>query len=83
VRVLVNKGFIGYRTYGKSNEYYPEISKKEYTKVFFKHAIKGFFNNSASKLVSFFASENDLSLSELEQLKKQVEEQIKKKKKSE
>lgn len=83
VRVLVNKGFIGFRTYGKSNEYYPIISKQEYTKVFFKNVVKGFFNNSASKLVSFFTSENDLSLSELEQLKKQLEEQIEQKKKSE
>ena len=80
VRVLVNKGFIGFKTYGKSNEYHPKVGKKEYTKAFFKGITKSFFNNSASKLVSFFASENDLSLSELEQLKKQVEEQIEKKK---
>ncbi|HAF31330.1 MAG TPA: hypothetical protein DCG75_20010 [Bacteroidales bacterium] len=83
VRVLVSKGFIGFTTYGKSNEYYPEVSKKEYTKAFFKGITKSFFNNSASKLVSFFTSENDLSITELEQLKKQVEEQIEKKKKSE
>lgn len=82
VRVLVNKGFIGFKTYGKSNEYFPLISKNEYTKVFFKGIIKGFFNNSTSKLVSYFASGNDLSLSELEQLKKQVEQQIVQKKKS-
>ncbi len=82
VRVLVNKGFIGYKTYGKSNEYFPKIKKGEYAKVFFKGAVKSFFNNSASKLVSFFANENDLSLSELEQLKKQVEDQIEKRKKS-
>ena len=82
VRVLVNKGFIGFKTYGKSNEYFPQVSKKDYASVFFKGAIKSFFNNSASKLVSFFATENELSISELEQLKKQVEEQIEKKKKS-
>lgn len=82
VRVLVSKGFIGFKTYGKSNEYYPEISKREYAKVFFTSAVKSFFNNSASKLVSFFATENELSITELEQLKKQVEEQLEKKKKS-
>ena len=81
VRVLVNKGFIRFKTYGKSNEYRPKVSKKEYTKVFFKGFTKSFFNNSASKLVSFFTTENDLSLTELEQLKKQVEEQIVLKKK--
>ena len=26
IRVLVNKGFIGYQTYGKVNEYYPLVS---------------------------------------------------------
>lgn len=83
VRVLVNKGFIKFKTYGKSNEYHPKVSKKEYTKVFFKSVTKSFFNNSASKLVSFFTTENDLSLTELEQLKKQVEDQIELKKKSE
>ncbi len=82
VRVLVNKGFIGFKTYGKSNQYFPKISKKEYAKAFVKNTVKSFFNNSASKLVSFFASENELSITELEQLKKQVEEQIELKKKS-
>lgn len=83
VRVLVNKGFIGFKTYGKSNQYFPKISKKEYAKAFVKNTVKSFFNNSASKLVSFFAIENELSITELEQLKKQVEEQIELKKKSE
>ncbi|MBI9053251.1 MAG: BlaI/MecI/CopY family transcriptional regulator [Bacteroidales bacterium] len=83
VRVLVNKGFINFKTYGKSNEYHPKVGKTEYTKVFFKGITKNFFNNSASKLVSFFTSENDLSLTELELLKKQVEEQIELKKKTE
>lgn len=82
VRVLVNKGFIKFKTYGKTHEYHPKVSKKEYTKVFFMGITKSFFNNSASKLVSFFTAENDLSLTELEQLKKQVEEQIELKKKS-
>jgi len=82
VRVLVTKGFIGFKTYGKSNQYFPKIGKKEYAKVFVTGAVKSFFNNSASKLVSFFATENELSISELEQLKKQVEEQIELKKKS-
>ena len=82
VRILVNKGFIGFKTYGKSNEYYPLISKKEYAKVFVKGVVKGFFNNSASRLVSFFTTENDLTITELEKLKKQLEKQIELKKKA-
>ena len=32
IRVLVQKGFVKFRTYGKSNEYYPTISKETYSK---------------------------------------------------
>lgn len=36
VRVLVNKGFIGFKTYGKSNQYFPKISKK----IMLKHLLR-------------------------------------------
>ena len=77
IRVLVKKGFIGHKTYNKANEYYPLINKDEYTKVNFKRLMIGYFNNSPEKFASFFANENNLTLSELEEIKKIVEEQIK------
>ena len=80
VRVLVKKGFIGFNSYGKINEYYPLIQKSEYTKIFMKGIIKNFFNSSTQKLVSFFTGDSDLSLSELEQMKKAIEEQMEKRK---
>ncbi len=77
IRVLVKKGFIGHKTYNKANEYYPLINKDEYSKVNFKRLMIGYFNNSPEKFASFFANENNLTLSELEEIKKIVEEQIK------
>ena len=77
IRVLVNKGFIGYQTYGKVNEYYPLVSKDEYSKLYFNQVVRNYFSNSYQKFASFFAKENDLSLSELEEIKKIVETQIK------
>ncbi len=38
--------------------------------------IKNFFNNSASQFASFFTNETNLSLTELEELKKIVEKKI-------
>jgi BlaI family transcriptional regulator, penicillinase repressor len=38
--------------------------------------IKDFFNNSASQFASFFTDETNLSLSELEELKRLVEKKI-------
>src|SRR5690242_20501472 len=77
VRVLVKKNFIGFKTYGKSNEYYPLISKKEYFKHKLKPIVTNYFDGSKRELASFFAN-NQLSLSELEEVKSLIEEKIKK-----
>ncbi len=80
VRVLVKKGFIEFNTYGKVNEYYPAIKKNDYSSFFFKSMMKNFFNNSTSKFASFFSKNNDVSISELEEMKQILEEQINKRK---
>nr|WP_066631477.1 BlaI/MecI/CopY family transcriptional regulator [Labilibacter marinus] len=81
IRVLVKKQAIGFNTYGKVNEYYPLIKKSDYTKKFMKTLVKNFFNNSQQQFASFFAKESDLSLSELEELKAMIDQQISDKKK--
>lgn len=79
IRVLVRKGFIGYNTYGKINEYYPLVSKSDYFQNHVKSIIDHFFNGSAPEFASFFANEQ-LNLSELEEIQKLIEDRIKKKK---
>lgn len=81
VGVLVKKGFIGFNTYGKIREYYPLISKEEYSKESFKGLFSRFFNNSTENFASFFAKEEDISLSDLEKMKQIVEEEINNRKK--
>lgn len=76
IRVLVKKKYIGFNTYGKTNEYYPLISQEEYSAGFFKGFFARFFNNSATRFTSFFAKDNELSLDELEEMKQIIEQQI-------
>jgi BlaI family penicillinase repressor len=76
IRVLVKKNFIGFKTYGKINEYYPLISKTDYFKSKLKPIIKNYFNGSKRDLASFFANTH-LNLSELEEVKSLIEEKIK------
>lgn len=76
IRVLVGKKFIGYKTYGKSNEYYPLISKAEYFNRKLKPIVANYFNGSIANVTSFFANAQ-LNLSELEAVKKLIEEKIK------
>ncbi|MDJ1466211.1 BlaI/MecI/CopY family transcriptional regulator [Xanthocytophaga flava] len=72
VRILETKGFVGHNAYGKTHEYYPLISKTDYTRFYFKNFLKGYFGGSFAGLVSFFAKEEDVDLKELEELLKNV-----------
>nr|WP_294942104.1 BlaI/MecI/CopY family transcriptional regulator [uncultured Mucilaginibacter sp.] len=78
---MADKGFVGYKLFGNSREYYPLIAKADYFSTHVNGLIKSFFNNSASQFASFFTRETNLSASELEDLKKIIEQEINKKKK--
>lgn len=78
VRILEKKGFVGYVAYGKTHEYYPIVQKKDYTKAFLKNFVGGYFSNSYKQMVSFFAQEENLSLKDMEELQRIIEEEIKK-----
>ncbi|SHJ29681.1 BlaI/MecI/CopY family transcriptional regulator [Aquimarina spongiae] len=78
---MKDKGFVDYTLYGKSREYYPLVKKTDYFSKHVNGLIKNFFNNSASQFASFFTEETNLSTSELEELKKIVDQQLQKQKK--
>ncbi|MBU0488343.1 MAG: BlaI/MecI/CopY family transcriptional regulator [Bacteroidetes bacterium] len=81
IRILEKKGFVGYTAYGKSHEYYPLVSKDDYTRSYFRNFVSGYFSNSYKQMVSFFAKEQNLSLRELEEIKELMDKEIKRKKK--
>ena len=78
---IIDKGFVAYNQHGSNREYYPLIKKTEYFSKNINLLIKDFFNNSASQFASFFTNETNLSLSELEELKRIVEKKIQNKQK--
>jgi len=80
VRILEKKGFVSHIAYGKTHEYFPLITREEYTKNFVGSVVENYFQNSFRQLVSFFAHENQLSISELEEIKTLMESEINKKK---
>lgn len=77
IRVLVKKGFIGFRTYGKINEYYPLITKAQYFNSRIKPSISNYMEDPAAIFASYF-SNTKLSLVELQEIKELIEEKIKK-----
>ena len=83
VRVLVKKGFVGYKAYGNTHLYYPLVSKEEYINNYFGKFIKEYFNNSFTNIVHFFSKQNKLKLSEVDEIIKMLNQQKKEKKNNE
>ena len=64
LRVLEKKGFVGYKAYGKSHEYYPLVDRDSYTSTFMSSVLDRFFGGSTSRMVSFLTSSKAISLEE-------------------
>jgi len=72
IRILEKKGYIGHNAYGKTHEYFPLISKKDYTRTFMKTFMRNYFSGSFQEMVSFFAKEDNMSLSDLDEMMDEV-----------
>jgi len=72
VRILEKKGFVDHKAYGRTYEYFPIVSKKEYSSFSVKNLVSNYFEGSMNELVSFLVEENDLSIAELNELMKNL-----------
>jgi predicted transcriptional regulator len=80
VRILEKKKFVGYKAYGKTHEYFPLVAKEDYRNEIMGNVVKNYFSNSFQQLVSFFATDKQLSLKELEEVRILLDEEISKQK---
>jgi len=76
VRILERKGFVDHKAYGKTHQYFPLISKQEYTRSYMKNFMGSYFGNSFKEMVSFFAKEDNMSVGEIEVLMNEVKKEI-------
>ena len=83
VRILEKKGFVSHKAYGNTYQYFPLISKEEYTKAYLKSIMKNYFSNSFEEMVSFFARDKEMNVEELEAIQKMIKEEIQKQKSEE
>ena len=78
---MIDKGFVSYKQFGNSRQYYPLIQKADYFSDHINGLIKDFFNNSTAQFASFFTNETDMSPEELKELRDIVDKKIASKKK--
>ncbi|MCZ4225366.1 BlaI/MecI/CopY family transcriptional regulator [Pedobacter rhodius] len=74
VRLLEKKGYVAYKAYGKTYEYFPAISKEVYTKTTFSKMFNSYFDSSPANLLSFMVKEEKLSEKDIEEIKKLINE---------
>lgn len=66
IRILEKKGFVGHKAYGKTYEYFPLISKDEYSKLNINDLIRDYFDGSVKNLVSFLVKNEKIDTDELQ-----------------
>lgn len=76
VNVLVKKGFVGFESHGKARKYHPLVSKEKYSRQSMNGLMSNFFDNSAKKFASFFTTQESLSVDELQEIRKLIDDQI-------
>ena len=73
VRNLEEKGYIDHTAFGKTHQYFPKVSKEDYTRRYMNLATKKYFNDSYKSMVSFFAKEEKISAEELREILRIIE----------
>lgn len=77
---MQDKGFVGYTLFGNSRQYFPLVNRSEYFSKHLKKMIGDYFENSALQFASFFTKSSDLTVGELEELQRIIDDEMKKKK---
>ena len=77
---MQDKGYVDYTSKGKARQYFPLVAKDTYFGSHFRGLINNFFGSSAATFASFFTRATDLTTEELEALRKEIDNEIKRKK---
>lgn len=73
VRVLVKKDIVSFKKYGNTYEYFPLISKEDYSKSQMKRLVSKYFNNSFKTVVNFFSENDDIDVEDVDEILKMLE----------
>lgn len=74
IRILEKKGFVDHRSFGKSHQYFPLVSREKYRNERFSGLMKDYFNNSMKQVLSHFGSNGSLSMKEADEIIHMMEE---------
>lgn len=68
LKVLKEKEFVEYEIFGRQHQYFPIISREQYSGKSMKNLVQHYFSGSYTNAVSFLVEENEMSVEDLEML---------------
>ncbi len=74
IRILEKKGFVDHRSFGKSHQYYPLVSRDQYRNERFSSLMKNYFNNSMKQVLSHFGQDGSMDIKEADDIISMIEE---------
>ena len=74
IRILEKKGFVDHRSFGKSHQYFPLVSREQYRNERFSSLMKDYFNNSMKQVLSQFGKSESVNLKEADEIIQLMEE---------
>ena len=72
IRILETKNFVNHKPVGRGYVYFPLIEKDVYSNQTLHKVMDGYFGGSFKSMVSFFVKKNDMDISELESVLKEI-----------
>ena len=68
LKVLQEKDFVDFKVFGRQHEYFPKVSKEQYSGKTINQLINNYFDGSYKNVVSFLVDRNEMSIEDLELL---------------
>ena len=68
VKILEEKGFLDHETVGNVYQYFPVVSREDYQQHAMKDIVSQYFDNSYPRMLAFFAKQQNLSETELNEI---------------
>jgi predicted transcriptional regulator len=74
IRILEKKGFVDHKSFGKSHQYYPLVSREQYRTERFSYLMKDYFNGSMKQVLSHFGNSGSMNMKEADEIIQMMEE---------
>lgn len=75
LKILIEKEYVHAEVLGRQHRYSALVSKQDYSGKSIKQLTRNYFEGSFSNVVSYLVKENNISVTELENLLKQIKKQ--------